>query len=120
LSTGVDIRGGDDNNGDMEIEDVVKRIDALVECNSLKVEGNKNFVEFLFGGQSTGIGVNRVRGGWAPYRMVPRPDGDNNDQDVENICPACSLEEACCRAYAEILLEELENRGDEIVLKYEG
>ena len=81
LSTGIDIRGGDDNNGDMEIEDVVKRIDALVECNSLKVEGNKNFVEFLFGGQSTGIGVNRVR---------------------------------------EILVEELQNHGDEIVLKYEG
>ena len=82
----------------MNIEDVVKRIDALCECNSLKITGDKDSVEFLFGGQSTGIGVNRVAGG----------------------CPACSLEEACCRAYAEILVEELQNHGDEIVLKYEG
>jgi hypothetical protein len=104
----------------MNIEDVVKRIDALCECNSLKITGDKDSVEFLFGGQSTGIGVNRVAGGWAPYRMVPRPDGDNNEQDIEYICPACSLEEACCRAYAEILVEELQNHGDEIVLKYEG
>ena len=96
--------------GVMEVEAVVKRIDAIIECNSFKIAAfnpDENSFEFLFGGQSTGIGVTRVAGGWAPYRMVPRPDGDNNEQDIEYICPACSLEEACCRAYAEILVEEL-------------
>lgn len=97
------------------IEDVVKRIDAIAECNALSVVkelGNGNSVEFLFGGGSTGIGVSKVDGGYIPYREIRdcfAPE-ENSEPDIEAICPACSLEAACCRAYAEILLEELELR----------
>lgn len=93
----------------MNIGDVVKRIDVLVDCNSLGVRETGDFVEFLFGGGSTGIGVSKVNGGYVPYREIRAdPDIPGNEPDIEYIGKPTGLEEACCRAFAEILVEELE------------